>query len=95
MSAVEKHPVYCLHENDWGALKVSVENLDKRINGSLMSIQKHMDDGRGWRMSIIGLVFAIIVQIVTFAFMWGGLAKQVEINTHRWEDLKICHPEVK
>ena len=92
---VEKHPVYCLHENDWGALKVSVENLDKRINGSLIAIQKHMDDGKGWRLSIIGVVFAIIVQIVTFAFMWGGLNKQVEINTQRWADLKPCLTGVK
>ena len=71
----------CLHENDWGALKATVENLDKRINGSLEAITKHMDDGDGWRKAIVGIVFCIFIQIGTFAYLWGGVTKQVEINT--------------
>ena len=38
-------------------------------------------------LSLIGVIFAIILQIVTFAYLWGGLNKQVEVNTGRWERL--------
>lgn len=33
---------------------------------------------------LISIIFAIILQITTFSFLWGGLSKQVEINTQRW-----------
>ena len=47
-----------------------------------------MDTNGRWAMGIqISTVIAIVVQVVTFAFLWGSLTKQVEINTHRWEQL--------
>lgn len=81
----EKQPVHCLHEEDWGSLKATVENLDRRINGSLNAISKHMDDGVVWRVAIIGLILSVVMQVVAFAYLWGGLSKQVQINTVRWE----------
>lgn len=38
-------------------------------------------------LSMIGVIFAIILQIATFAYLWGGLSKQVEVNTSRWDRL--------
>jgi hypothetical protein len=61
---------HCLHESDWGGLKVTIENLDKRINGSLHSMERHMEVGNQWRMAIIGIMITIAIQIISFAYLW-------------------------
>jgi hypothetical protein len=85
---------HCIHENDWGKMMASVENLDRRINGSLHEMEKHMDDGKGWRMSLIGIIVAIFLQIVTFSYLWGGLTTTVNNNTKKWAVLEPEHQEL-
>ena len=86
-----RQPVCCLHEEDWGALKATVTRLDERINGSLNSISKHMDDGIVWRGTIIGLVFTGVIQVIGFAYLYGDLQRQVQINTQRWDRYLEAH----
>ena len=45
------------------------------------SFALHTQESKGWRVAIIGIVFAIIVQIVTFAAMWGELKASVNYNS--------------
>jgi len=58
--------------------KTQLTALDKRINGSFEKISKHVSDGNKWRMAIIGIVFAIIVQGVAFAYNYGKQSKTLE-----------------
>jgi hypothetical protein len=88
-----QQPVHCLHEEDWGSLKSTVESLDKRINGSLVAIQKHMDVALGWRVAIIGVILSVVLQVVAFAYLWGSLSNQVETNTKRWERYFQTHSD--
>jgi hypothetical protein len=57
---------------------------------------------RRWLIGIqISTISMIAVQIVTFAYLWGSLNKQVEINTKRWdkviagEEIHDTHTGVK
>lgn len=86
---------HCIHESDWGKLTATVENLDRRINGSLHEMEKHMDSGKGWRMSLIGVIVAIFLQIITFAYLWGGLTEQVEANGKRLSNLETIEVEAQ
>lgn len=47
--------------------------------------------------AMTGIVFAIIVQVVSFSYLWGSINKQVEINTNRWDKLLAndAHAEIK
>jgi hypothetical protein len=61
------------------------------IKNSLISIEKSITMNATFKMSmftsLLGIAIALIVQIVVFSYLYGGLVKQVEINTHRWENL--------
>jgi hypothetical protein len=85
--------VHCIHENDWGKMTASIENLDKRINGTLHDMEIYMDSGKAWRMSIIGIILTIILQVVTFAYLWGGLSNQVYVNSSRLNNIEIIEKE--
>jgi hypothetical protein len=37
--------------------------------------------------ALLGIVITIILQVGSFLYLFGGLSKQVEINTQRWDKL--------
>jgi len=37
------------------------------------------------KVSLVGVVLAIVMQVMGFVYLWGGLSKQVDINTQRWD----------
>jgi hypothetical protein len=93
---VEKH--YCVHEDEFKQLAVDVtairgtlSNLDLRINGSLDKMKSHMEAGRLWRMTTAGLVVSFLLSGIVWVFYAGSLAKQVQVNTQRWDRLLEQH----
>jgi len=71
---------YQKHLEDAIPYRSKVDEIDKSIIESKL-IRRQMMGAFG------GIIFAIVAQIVTFAVLWGGLTKQVEINTDRWNRL--------
>ena len=64
-----------------------VHNIDKtttalsvRINGSIGDIEKHLEMGAAWRIAIVGVIISIVLQVITFSYLWGSASKQIEIN---------------
>lgn len=58
--------------------------------------QKHIDDGKGWRTAILGVVFTVIIQVGAFLFMWGGLtttvsehSKNIERVMNKLDNIKL------
>ena len=45
--------------------------LDRRINGTLLAIDKHINHGHVWRTAIAGLSLTVVVNIVVFAYIFG------------------------
>jgi hypothetical protein len=65
--------------------------VDLRINGSINDIEKHIEHGAKWRMSIIGVAVGLIIAVIGWVYAYGQIAKQVEVNTEKWakqEDIK-------
>jgi hypothetical protein len=57
-----------------------------------------METHRRWVIGIqVTTMIAIFIQIVGFFYLYGGLNKQVDINTSRWDKLieSKIHPEVR
>jgi len=39
---------------------------------------QHIAQGEQWRVAILGIIFAIILQVVAFATLWGELTTKVK-----------------
>jgi hypothetical protein len=77
-------------------IKEKVFSIDKRINGSIDDITKHIEHGQAWRIAIVGnfvTIFVLVaVQVGIFLFLWGQLTHQVMINTDRITQVENLHP---
>jgi len=51
-------------------------------------ISEHIKSGASWRGFMVGLGITIILNIITFTYLFGQLNKQVEINTDKWAKLE-------
>ena len=78
-------------KTDVAVTAVTIKNLSERINGSMASIEKHVNEGNAWRMGMIGLCGMIIIQTIILASMWGRLNRTVEINTRRLDIIEEEH----
>lgn len=65
---------------DVGATRAKLEAMDKRINGSIDDFRVHVEHGGKWRTLIATIGFALICNIVVFAYMFGQLNKTVLFN---------------
>lgn len=81
--------------SDTQVIKERVINLDKRINGSIDAIEKHISTGVAWRMGIIGVAAMMIIQSLILASMWGRICRTVEINSGRIGELEALFPRTK
>ena len=73
-------------------IETTIINLDKRINGSLVAIEKHMDQGAQWRMGIIGVALTLFIQAILIINYNGKMMKQIEVNTIRLDKIENLHP---
>ena len=53
---------------------------DKRINGSLDVLDKHVSQGHIWRVAILGIIVTIVINIIIFSNMYGYMSKTVSVN---------------
>ena len=51
--------------------------IDKRINGSIEDIERHIARGTSWRVGIVGVAAILLIQILSFAYMYGKLCEKV------------------
>lgn len=81
----DNHTKFC---EDIAIIKTTVINLDRRINGSIGTIEKHIDNSRPRNIAIIGVAVSIFIFLFNMAVSLGESKKQIEINTKRWEKLE-------
>jgi hypothetical protein len=64
--------------SDMAVIKTSLINIEKTITESVTF--RH-----GIMISIFGIAVAVVVQIVSFSYLYGQLSNQVKVNTGRLE----------
>lgn len=91
-----KEPGYCPAHiqlcEDMAVVKTTVLSLDKRINGSIDTIERHIQNGIKVWVAIGGLVFTIFLMIISASRVAGETKKQIEVNTVRLTVLEEIHP---
>jgi hypothetical protein len=77
----EGHITLC---ENMAIVKTTVLGLDKRINGTIDSIEKHIENSRGRNLGIILAFLGMITWLFTQGISYGESKKQIQINTDRW-----------
>ena len=77
---------------DIATIKQKVIAIDTRINGSIDQIEKHIEHGDKWRMTIAGVAVTLILVIVGGLMKFTRDEKQIEVNTVRVDKLEDLHP---
>jgi len=67
--------------NTMAAMKVSLENIEHTITEGVTFRTSMV-------ISTIGIVVAIVVQVVVFSYLYGGLNTQVAVNTGRLDTVE-------
>ena len=82
---------FCSQHLDWA------ENMAV-IKQAVIDIKDSIKDGNSFRRGVVvaigGIILTIMIQVGTFTFLYGGLYKQVEINTQRWDRLLENNPVI-
>jgi hypothetical protein len=77
----EGHITLC---EDMAIVKTTVLALDKRINGTIGAVERHIENSRGRNIAIGTALVGIIIFMLNFAYNLGESKKQISINTERW-----------
>jgi hypothetical protein len=72
----------------------TTSELSVRVNGSITDIEKHIQSGQAWRISIASIAAGWIISIITVAFVLGGMNNQITVNTERWNRLLERNPVI-
>ncbi len=75
-------------EVNQGRMEERLIAVDKRINGSLDTVAKHIDQGTKWRMAIVVAFIGLVGVFVNNIRGFGNAEKQIEINTARLNRLE-------
>ena len=88
----------CLHEEEFKQLAINVVQINSKIdilstqvNGKIQKFTDHMDSAGKWRIALVGTVVSLILSGVGWAYAYGMLSKQVQINTQRWDRVLETH----
>ena len=73
--------------SDLAVIKTSLTNIEKTITESATFKTSMI-------FALLGIILTVVIQIVIFANLYGGLSKQVEINTARWTQHDVSNEKL-
>jgi anti-sigma-K factor RskA len=59
----------------------ALARIEVKVNGSYDRMASHVEDSKGWRTAIVSVAIAVILNVVSFAYIYGKLSNTVERNT--------------
>lgn len=62
--------------------------VDKRINGTIDAVEKHIENSRPRNIAIAGVALTIFIWLFNIALDLGANKKQIEINTRILQGMK-------
>ena len=68
---------------------------DCKYEGFLGEVKEFINNTKGMRVTLGGIVLAIIIQVGAFLFMWGGLTTTVNNHTKNIDSIMCKLNDVK
>ncbi len=65
--------------------------VDRRVNGSIDAVEKHIEHGVRWRLGIVCALVGLVGLFVNGLVEGGRKDKQIEINTERLSIIEASH----
>lgn len=91
----EKFRQYDAHLAGSVAFRDKVNMIDASLGFLVKAVESYKNSDFTIKMSLIGIVFAILVQIGGFIYLWGRLTQTVENTAQRVQVLEDMHPRIK
>jgi hypothetical protein len=57
------------------------------MTNRVANLESHAEKRSGFRIAIVLTAIGLVASIITAVYAYGGLAKQVDVNTGRWEKI--------
>ena len=71
-----------------GRIEERLIAVDKRINGSINAVEKHIEHGTKWRLGIVVALIGLVGLAVTRMIGWGNMENQIKVNTNRLDRIE-------
>lgn len=91
----EKFRQYDAHLSESVPFRDKVSMIDASLGYLVKAVEAYKNSDFTIKMSLVGIVFAILVQIGGFIYLWGRLTQTVEITAQRVQVIEDMHPRVK
>lgn len=89
----ERMKEYDAHLKEWADKYHSkIDILDNSLGFLVKVVEEYKQSSFSIKSSLIGVVFAIIVQVGGFLYLWGMQTQTVSGHEHRIEYLETIHP---
>ena len=75
-------------------IQILIATIDERMKNKMEKFDDHVREGGAFRTALVLTRVGMTASIRGSVYFYGGLAKQVEINTERWNKV-IQHKEVQ
>ena len=62
------------------SIEATIKAMDLRINGTMDTFKDHVEQGKTWRALIVGVCVTLVLQLVSFSFLYGRLTQMVETD---------------
>jgi len=87
-----KEQRYCDGHLEFSNTLVRIEErqiaIDRRINGSIDAVEKHIEHGTKWRLAIVVAFIGLVGVFLGSIKGLGKAEKQIEVNTGRLDRLE-------
>lgn len=83
------------HEADSPKWKEKITIAEASLGYLVKALDAYKNSDLTIKMSLLGIVFAILCQIGGFIYLWGQLTQTVEITAQRVQVLEEMHPRSK
>jgi hypothetical protein len=91
---VEKFKILDRHVEESVEVRDAVKEHELKIKWAEDTVKAIMNSALTIKMSLAGVVVAILLQVGGFIYLWGGLNKTVEVNSGRLNTLEEIHPRL-
>jgi hypothetical protein len=72
-------------------IEIHLATANERLKAKLETFDEHVKGGNAFRGMLLGQMCAFAIAAFAASYAYGGLMRQVDINTEKWKALETNH----